>query len=87
MNQENKNLDENKLVKWTNYIFSVLLLIVILWGVWNNYDRAKLNQRYERAIECSEQLNAELKTEIDRWKTFNDRIDDILKKKQAGGQK
>ncbi|MDI3312409.1 MAG: hypothetical protein QJR05_13435 [Thermoanaerobacterium sp.] len=81
MNQENENLDENKLMKWTYYVVSALLLIMVLWGIWNNYEKTKLNQRYERVIERSEQLNAKLQTEIDRWKTFNDRIDDVFKQK------
>ncbi|SDJ76319.1 hypothetical protein [Paenibacillus naphthalenovorans] len=49
------------------YSFIVVLMAVfVVWGLWNNYEKTKLNQRYERLIEEKEMINQKYGQLVDR---------------------
>jgi hypothetical protein len=62
-----------KYVRKFNIVLLVLFAIVIVLNFWTNYEKAKLNQRYERMIELQEERGNELDGLIKRFHDLADR--------------
>jgi len=62
--------------RWIQRLYSVvvvLMAIFVVWGFWNNYEKTKLNQQYERLIEQFEESRVQFEEVIRDLQAYRDR--------------
>jgi predicted negative regulator of RcsB-dependent stress response len=62
--------------RWIQRLYNVvvvLMVIFVVWGFWNNYEKTKLNQQYERLIEQFEESRVQFEEVIRDLQAYRDR--------------
>jgi predicted negative regulator of RcsB-dependent stress response len=62
--------------RWIQRLYNVvvvLMAIFVVWGFWNNYEKTKLNQQYERLIEQFEESRVQFEEVIRDLQAYRDR--------------
>lgn len=62
--------------RWIQRLYNVvvvLMAIFVVWGFWNNYEKTKLNQQYERLIEQFKESRVKFEEVIRDLQAYRDR--------------
>ncbi|WP_138751758.1 hypothetical protein [Paenibacillus sinopodophylli] len=61
----------SKGLKRLNWITTILLLAMVLWGMWNNLQEAKSNQRYGELVKQRGEINQQYGELVDQMAANN----------------
>ncbi len=67
----------SKTFKRFQWITTILLTVFVLWGMWNNYERTKLNRLYGQQIEQWGELNKRYHNAVERVNANNVKTEEV----------